>query len=178
MDTHRLVRLVPVDEQTLERLTAIATSETDAGEVTPPLTPDDRWTSHRVTWFKEYHRSRRTGLDGVAGEATWAVLCDGDPIGAVRLQLTETEGELETGIWLARTDRGTGVAKVALHGVLDEARSWGAHTVRANIMASNAASQGLFRSAGFILSDPATDGHVSAVLQIARRTDDSISGQA
>lgn len=167
MEVQRLVRLIPVDEQILERLTAVATSDADAGEVTPPLTPDDSWTPRRVAWFKEYHRSRRAGLDGTAGEATWAVLHDGDPIGAVRLQLTETEGELETGIWLARTARGTGVAKVALHGVLDEALLWGAHSVRADILASNTASQGLFRSAGFALSDPATDSHVRAVLKIA-----------
>ncbi|GAB3565143.1 GNAT family N-acetyltransferase [Spelaeicoccus albus] len=172
MNRRRVVRLVPVDEQMLERLTAVAISDANSEEVTPPLTPDDRWSPRRIEWFKEYHRSRRAGLDGGAGEATWAILCEGEPVGAVRLQLTETEDELEAGIWLARTARGTGVAKDALRGVLDEARSRGAHTVRANTTTSNTKSQWMLRSAGFALAVPTADGHVRAVLRIARFADD------
>lgn len=177
MRKKRAVGLAPVDEQILQRLTAVATSDADAEEVTPPLTPGGTWTPRRVAWFEEYHRSRRTGLDGTAGEATWAILRDGDPVGAGRLQLTESEGELEIGIWLARTTRGTGVAKEALWHLLNEARSRGAHLVRANTTASNAASQGLLRSVDFEFADPGPDGHVRAALRIARFTDGGISAR-
>ncbi|MDN5853869.1 MAG: GNAT family N-acetyltransferase [Actinomycetia bacterium] len=89
----------------------------------------------------------------------------------MRLRLTETEGELETGFWLARTARGQGLAKDALLRALDEARAWGAHTVRADTLASNTAAQGVLRSAGFVLANPTSDGHVRAMLRFAMSAD-------
>ncbi|WP_084512130.1 GNAT family N-acetyltransferase [Agromyces subbeticus] len=157
------VTLVPVDEEVLRRLTVVATSDAAASDVTPPLTPGDKWTRQRVGWFENYHRSRRSGLTGAEGEATWAILHLGQPVGAVRLKRTDVDGVVETGIWLARTVRGRGIAGQAIRRVLQEARAAGAHSVRADTAPTNEAAQRLLRTLGFTLSPPAPDGRLHAV---------------
>jgi hypothetical protein len=69
-----VVRLLAVDDDVLERMVRAALTDASVNEVTPPLTPGEEWTPERVAWLRAFHRSRRTGLDGADGEATWAVL--------------------------------------------------------------------------------------------------------
>lgn len=86
------VDLRPVDEATLERMIAAALADASADEVTPPLVRGEEWTPERIDWMRTLHRERRAGLDGPAGEATWAVVADGEVVGAVRLKRTGEPG--------------------------------------------------------------------------------------
>lgn len=158
------VTLAPVDEEILARLVAVATTDADASEVTPPLTPGDEWTPQRVAWFEEYHRSRRAGLTGSKGEATWAILESGSPVGSVRLKGTEADGVLETGIWLARSARGRGIGVQAMRLIREEARACRAKGIRADTTRTNDAAQALMRAVGFALSPDAPDGRVHGIL--------------
>ena len=79
--------------------------------MTAPVTPGNVWTPERISWLTGFHADRRPGLEGPAGEATWAVEVDGDVSGAVRLKRTDEAGVLVTGIWLTRRVRG-GVSHV------------------------------------------------------------------
>ncbi|HEY4627163.1 MAG TPA: hypothetical protein VIH01_14180 [Blastococcus sp.] len=76
------VDLRPVDEATLERMIAAALGDASADEVTRPLVRDEERTPERIDWMRTLHRERRVGLDGPAGEATWAVVADGEVVGA------------------------------------------------------------------------------------------------
>lgn len=158
------VTLAPVDEQLLARLVVVATSDADVSEVTPPLTPGDAWTPERLAWFEDYHRSRRGGLTSAEGEVTWAVLEAGAPVGSVRLKRTETDGMLETGIWLARSARGRGIGGQAMRLVREQARAAGASGIRADTTVTNSAAQALMRASGFRLSPEAPDGRVHGIL--------------
>src|SRR5919107_335636 len=102
------VRLCPVDDAVLAAMVRAALTDAAPDEVTPPLTPGNTWTPERVQWLTRFHAARRAGLDGPAGEASWAVEVDGDVVGAVRLKRTAEPGVLETGIWLTRRVRGKG----------------------------------------------------------------------
>ena len=148
------VSLMPVDEQRLAELVAVATSAAAANEVTPPLTPGHDWTPTRVRWLEEYHRQRRGGLDGPAGEATWAVVAEGQVVGSVRLKALPGPGQLETGIWLARHVRGKGLGRQAIAAVLQHASAAGALEVLAETTSGNKAAQGLLSSLGFRLEAP------------------------
>ena len=143
------VRLRPVDDATLSRLVAAALADAAPGEVTPPLTPGTRWTPERVRWLQRFHVERRAGLDGPAGEATWAVELDGAVVGAVRLKRTAEPGVLETGIWLTRGARGRGIGRRALGGVLDEAAALGAYEVAAETTRGNGPALAVLRNLGF-----------------------------
>lgn len=112
------VVLINVDETVLDELVRVATTDASADEVTPPLTEGDSWTEVRVSWFREYHRDCRAGLDGPKKESTWAVVASDGVIGSVRLKRTETVGVLETGIWLARRVRGQGIGTAAAAAVM------------------------------------------------------------
>lgn len=144
-----VVRLRPVDDDVLARLVTAALTDAAPDDVTPPLTPGEDWTPERIEWMRRLHVQRRPGLDGPLGEATWAVDVDGSIVGAVRLKRLPEPGVLETGIWLARSARGSGVGRRALVAVLEKAAQAGAHTVRAETSRQNAAAQGLLRSLGF-----------------------------
>lgn len=160
--TQPVVVLQPVDDGVLAALLAVATAEADADEVTPPLGRGPGWTPERRDWFLAYHRRSREGLDGSAGEATWAVVLDGRPVGAVRLQRTDDPAVLVTGVWLARSTRGRAVGVDALRLVLQEAARVGATAVRADTAVGNSAARGALQRAGFALSAPGSDGRVHA----------------
>lgn len=158
--TELQANLAAVDEQILAKLSAAATADAEANEVTPPLTAGTNWTPQRIQWFEEYHRSRRSGLAGNHGEATWAIMYGGQPIGSVRLGVTESADTLETGIWLVRMHRGRGLARQAMSLVLEQARQSGALFVRADTASSNRSAQSLMESVGFVLAPSSADGRV------------------
>jgi RimJ/RimL family protein N-acetyltransferase len=147
-----VVALQTVHDPTLERMIAAALRDASANEVTPPLTPGEEWTPERVEWMRTSHRERRDGLDGPRAEATWAVLADGEVVGAVRLKRTETPGVVETGIWLTRSSRGRGIGQQAIGAVVAEAAAHGARTLRAQTTRGNVAAQALLRRLGFRLT--------------------------
>lgn len=141
------VRLADVDEPMLERLVARAMDDALPDEVTPPLGDGTGWNTERTDWFRAYHRAAAEGLDGPAGEKSWAVVCEGIPAGSVRLKRT-AEGTAETGIWLGRSFRGRGVGSAALALVLVEARHAGLRQVLARTTAGNIGAQRLLAGAG------------------------------
>ncbi|RBY79439.1 N-acetyltransferase [Blastococcus sp. TF02-09] len=156
------VDLAPVTETRLALLVAAALDGATPDEVTPPVTPGERWTPERIEWLHAFHRDRRAGLDGPAREATWAVVeVTGDGpqgsrvVGGVRLRRTGEPGELETGIWLVRGARGRGVGRRALEQVLARSREAGAVSVVAETTSSNGGAVALLRSLGFVT---ATEG--------------------
>jgi len=92
------VALIPVDDLVLEQLVEAATTDASADEVTPPSTCGPGWTPARIAWLRDFHRARRTGLDGPAKEITWAITVDHRVVGSVRLQRSVHPGLLETGV--------------------------------------------------------------------------------
>ncbi|WP_230008992.1 GNAT family N-acetyltransferase, partial [Microbacterium sp. Bi128] len=158
------VALLDVGEDVLEQLLELALRDADADEVTPPLGTTAGWNTDRISWFREFHRASAAGLDGPAGQKTWAISCDGQMAGSVRLRRMDTapaaadEGwaggggwavgaagagpggdgwALETGIWLARSFRGQGVGREALRLVRARAASTGAAVLVAETTAGN-----------------------------------------
>jgi RimJ/RimL family protein N-acetyltransferase len=142
------VRLRPVDDATLSELVRAALEDAAADEVTPPVTPGNSWTPERIGWLRRFHTESRAGLDGPGGQASWAVELDGAVVGAVRLRRV-APGVLETGIWLTRGARGSGVGRRAVAAVLREAAAAGAREVRADTGRDNHPAIGLLRGLGF-----------------------------
>jgi RimJ/RimL family protein N-acetyltransferase len=159
------VQLVAVDEQVLAALVQAATRGAAPDEVTPPPLGDG-WTPARTAWLRAYHRDRRAGLAGPLGEATWAVLVGGSPVGGARLRWTSEEGTADTGLWLGRSVRGAGTGRAALAVVLALASAAGVRSVAADTAAVNLGALAVLRHLGFTLGDP-VDGRVRAVVATA-----------
>lgn len=160
------VTLVDVDETVLADMVDAAVRDAAPDEVTPPVDGGDGWTAARLDWLCELHRSRRAGLAGPAGEATWAVCHDGRVVGAVRLTRTRDAGVLETGIWLTRSARGHGVAVSAIRAVVAKAVEHGAKAVYAETTLGNVRAQGALRQVGFALSRGPRPDEVRALLRL------------
>jgi RimJ/RimL family protein N-acetyltransferase len=118
--------------------------------------------------MEDFHRQRREGLDGPAREATWAVVAGGRVVGSVRLKALSKPHALETGIWLARHERGKGCGRQAVAAVLQRAAAAGAHEVLAETTSANKPAQGLLRSLGFGLV-ATDDGRVRGRLKLGER---------
>jgi RimJ/RimL family protein N-acetyltransferase len=157
------VGLADVNERMLELLLALAQQDAAPDEVTPPLGNGAGWNAIRIDWFRAYHRAASAGLDGPAGEKSWAVLLEGSPAGSIRLKRTADHGTAETGLWLGRRHRGRGVGTAALQLVLAEARRAGLQRVVARTTAENAGALGLLTVAGTVLTYD-DGGGVSAVV--------------
>ena len=165
------VELVAVDDDVLDQLVAVAVADAAAAEVTPPLTPGPAWTAERVDWLREFHRDRRSGLDGPRREATWAVVVDGAVAGAVRLRRTAEPGVADTGVWLARSTRGRGLAAPALAAVVATGRSLGLTELRAATTSGNVPALAVLRTAGFDVAEPDPEGRVAAHLGLGVHQD-------
>ncbi|MGY3316998.1 GNAT family N-acetyltransferase [Arthrobacter sp. TE12232] len=79
------VELLDVSEAVLEQLLELALRDADADEVTPPLGESAAWNTDRISWFREFHHAA-AGLDGPAQQKSWAISCDGQLAGSVRLK--------------------------------------------------------------------------------------------
>jgi RimJ/RimL family protein N-acetyltransferase len=160
------ISLADVGEAMLEQLLELAQQDAAADDVTPPLGTGSGWNTERRDWFRAYHRAAAAGLDGPAGEKSWAVLWDGRPAGSVRLKLTG-ETTAETGIWLGRSFRGRGVGAAALALVLAEARTYGLRKVTAHTTEGNLGAQRILTAAGAHLRH-GDGGEVSAAVVLFR----------
>lgn len=158
------VELVAVDQSLLESLIEVATTDAAADEVTPPVTSGPSWTPARIAWLRDFHVARRAGLDGPAGEATWAVTLDQRVVGSVRLQRTEQSGALETGVWLTRSSRGRGVGRAAVEAVLRKAIALDFTSVCARTTAGNSGALRVLKDLGFDLASTDDDRSVRALL--------------
>ena len=117
-------------------------------------------------WLRQYHRDCREGLDGPAGQATFAVLDDGHVVGSVRLALTADPRELETGMWLARSARGRGVGAQVLSAVAEIARTR-ADAVVLWLTEDQEEARCALEGAGADLGSPDADGILRATLRCA-----------
>lgn len=153
------VSLVTVTDTVLSQLVEAAVHGAKPDEVTPPLEDDPQWTPRRVAWLRDYHRTRRGGLDGKHRERTYAIAVTSSPgmqtiAGAARMARTGLDNRvLEIGIWLARPFRGQGVAVAATRLLLDDiARNALADVVTATTTSSNTGALALLRTLGFSYS--------------------------
>jgi RimJ/RimL family protein N-acetyltransferase len=160
------VGLVDVDETVLAEMIDAAMQDAAPDEVTPPLDDSGTWSEARQNWMRELHRDRRAGVDGPAGEATWAICVDGHVVGATRLKRTGDGSVLETGIWLTRAARGQGVGVAAIQAVVAKAAELGASAVYAETTLANVRAQGLLRRLGFALSRGPKPDEVRALLRL------------
>lgn len=85
------VALLDVTESVLEQLLELALRDADADEVTPPLGTAAGWNTDRISWFREFHRAAAAGLDGPARQKSWAISCDGQLAGSIRLMRAGAE---------------------------------------------------------------------------------------
>jgi RimJ/RimL family protein N-acetyltransferase len=171
-DFRTSVVLAAVDRALLDDLVEVAITRASADEVTPPLTPGPEWSPVRVTWLRSFHRDRWQGLDGPAGEATWAVVVARHVAGSVRLKRMDEDGVLESGMWLARDTRGRGIGTAALAAVLQQASGLGASAVRADTTAGNTGAVGALQRLGFALNRGERKA-VQAVVSLAPRHPDA-----
>ncbi|MGX1161164.1 RimJ/RimL family protein N-acetyltransferase [Arthrobacter sp. SLBN-100] len=161
------VSLLDVDEAVLDQLLELAKRDASPDEVAPPL-GGPGWNLERTAWFFSYHRAAAHGLEGEAGEKTWAIRADGSLAGTIRLKLADTgkgREAAETGLWLGRSFRSRGIGSAALRLVLAEAREAGVLRVTARTLAGNLGARRLLASAGAVLT-PDDDGTVSAVVEL------------
>ena len=160
------VTLVDVDEGVADQLLQLAKRDAFPDEVAPPL-GGPGWNLERTAWFYSYHHAAAGGLDGPAGEKSWAVFRGSRIAGSVRLKRDTSAGipSAETGIWLGRSFRSRGIGGAALHLVLEEARGAGISRVTARTLADNAGARRLLTPAGaqLMLDD---DGTVRAVVDL------------
>jgi [ribosomal protein S5]-alanine N-acetyltransferase len=159
------VSLLDVDETVLEQLLELAKRDASPDEVAPPL-GGPGWNLERTAWFFSYHRAAAHGLEGEAGEKTWAILAGGSLAGSIRLKRVDTGNgrkSAETGIWLGRSFRSRGIGSAALRLVLAEARRAGMAQVTARTLTGNMGAQRLLAAAGAVLTSD-DDGTVRAVV--------------
>jgi RimJ/RimL family protein N-acetyltransferase len=161
--------LVTVDDAVLERLVHAATGGASADEVTPPLTPGNVWTPSRASWLYDFHRARRVGIDGPAGETTWAVVFDEQVVGSLRLKRTDVPNVLETGVWLVRCARGRGIGRRAVAAVIHKAAELGASAVVAETTEANAVARRVLSGLGFSIDPTDPYGRIRALLRLAEQ---------
>ncbi|SOD64412.1 Protein N-acetyltransferase, RimJ/RimL family [Streptomyces zhaozhouensis] len=148
----RRVELRRIDEEGLATLLTVAVADAAPEEVMPPVTGPPGWTTERREAFLAWHRARRPGLGGSLGESTYAVLHDREVVGSARLARTDRRDVLETGLWLARAQRGRGIGTAALRALLREAARAGARAVVADTTTHNTAALTALRRNGAVLT--------------------------
>ena len=159
------VRLTPVDEQTLGALLSVAVAETEPEEVMPPVAAPAGWSHARRKAFREFYRSNYDGLDGPTRTQMYAVVCDGDVVGMIRMARRDEPDTMETGMWLGRSARGQGIGGAALRLLLAEAAHAGTRRVVAETTAQNTAALAALRRCGAKLRDDGTGVHAEVELR-------------
>ncbi len=148
----RVVRLTPVDERLLQPLLSVAVAETKPDEVMPPIEAAPGWSDARRDAFCDFYRSHHAGLGGPRRTLMYAILCDGDVVGMIRMARRDETDTMETGMWLGRSARGQGIGVAALRLLLGEAALTGAHRVVAETTAANVAAIGMLRRCGAVFT--------------------------
>ena len=147
-----MVDLVPVGEDVLEDLLALAVAEAQPGEVMPPASGESAdearttWTELRKGAFREYHRRCRLSVTAPVPEVTWAVRARGRIVGAARLALVDGDPDArEVGLWLGESYRGHGIAGEVAYWAVAAAQTMEARRLVARTVASPAARRSLER---------------------------------
>ncbi|WP_254665891.1 GNAT family N-acetyltransferase [Streptomyces sp. WMMB 322] len=155
------MELQQVDEERLEALLAVAVDDAAPEEVMPPVAGPPGWTPERQEAFRTWHRVRRPGLAGPLQESTFAITHDRKIVGSARLAVRDGHEVLETGMWLARSQRGRGIGTAALRMLLHEAARTSARAVVADTTIQNTAAVAALRRNGatLITSHDTADVH-------------------
>ncbi|WP_125778336.1 GNAT family N-acetyltransferase [Antribacter gilvus] len=166
MTTQITVDLVPVSDDVLTLLLALAETDAEPGEVMPPVPGDPGWTEERRAAFRAFHRARQLTPDTTTTEVTFGVRADGEVAGSARLaQVDGDPATREVGLWLGRRFRGRGVGAQVLVRAAAASRVMEAKRLLARTTADNVPAMGLVTAAGFTLT-PDLDGGVEAVLDL------------
>ena len=147
------VRLTPVDEQTLEPLLSVAIAETEPHEVMPPVKAPAGWSQVCREAFREFYRSSYGGLDGPTRTLMYAIICDGNVVGMIRMARRDEPDTMETGMWVGQSARGQGIGVAALRLLLAGAARAGSCRVVAETTYHNTAALGMLRRCGAVLRD-------------------------
>lgn len=158
------VRLVPVDDKTLEPLLSVAAAEAEPDDVMPPVDAPAGWSHARREAFREFHRASYGGLDGPTSTIMYAILLGGEVVGMIRLARRPEPGIMETGMWLGRSARGQGVGVAALRELLTEAAGVGARAVVAETTVDNKGAIGVFTRCGADLRLDGQTVHAKVVI--------------
>ncbi|HEV6952582.1 MAG TPA: GNAT family N-acetyltransferase [Promicromonospora sp.] len=151
MTSQLMVDLLPVDDDVLERLLAVAVAEALPGEALPGESAGP-WTEPRKEAFRAYHRGCRVSLDAPVPEVTWAVTADGRIAGAARLALVDGDpAAREVGLWIGRSHRGRGIAGEVAYWAMAAARTMDARRLVAGAGAQDAAARRALERIGFEL---------------------------
>ncbi|GII80631.1 hypothetical protein Sru01_56130 [Sphaerisporangium rufum] len=141
------VTLRRLDEDVLADLLAAAVAGADPLEVMPPVAGPPGWTPERREAFLDFHRAR--SLSATPVETTYAIVAGGTVAGAARLRPVDgVPGAVETGVWIDRPRRGTGVGRAVLGLLVAEARAAGATRLHADTTAGNQAARSLLARLG------------------------------
>jgi RimJ/RimL family protein N-acetyltransferase len=154
------ITLRELDESTLPLLLAAAVDGAEPDDVMPPLDGPPGWTEARGEAFRAFHRARSIATPEPV-ERTWVIVCDGEVVGAGRLEPVRAGAEI--GIWLGRRARGHGVGRAAVDLLVEQARTDGHLQLVASTTAGNSAAVRLLDALGASLSrtDDAVDGVLS-----------------
>jgi RimJ/RimL family protein N-acetyltransferase len=155
-----MVDLVPVNEDVLEDLLALAVAEAQPGEVMPPASGESA-TEPRTTWndlrkgaFREYHRRCRVNPHAPVPEVTWAVRARGRIVGAARLALVDGDPDArEVGLWLGQPYRGQGLSGEVAYWAFAAAQTMDAKRLVARTTARSAAARKSLERIGFEVVD-------------------------
>jgi RimJ/RimL family protein N-acetyltransferase len=155
-----MVDLVPVNEDVLEDLLALAVAEAQPGEVMPPASGESA-TESRTTWndlrkgaFREYHRRCRVNPHTPVPEVTWAVRARGRIVGAARLALVEGDPDArEVGLWLGQPYRGQGISGEVAYWAFAAAQTMDAKRLVARTTATNPGARRSLERIGFEVVD-------------------------
>lgn len=158
-----VILLREIDDTVLEELLAVAESEATPDEVMPPVAGPPGWNDGRRAAFRSFHRSRRDGLDGPHGEVTFVIFYRNRVVGSGRLARS-APGTLETGMWIARSARGSGIGTKALKALKQRAAAEGANRLIARTTQRNEAAIGALRNSGAEIGQPDEHGHIWATL--------------
>lgn len=160
-----MVSLQHIDDTTLDDLLAVAVAEAVPDEVIAPVPGPAGWTDARRAAFCAYHIDRRGGLAGPLGEVTFAILLGARVVGSARLKQTEP-GTLETGMWLARVERGRGLGSEVLMALKRQAVAEGAARMIAQTSPKNNAAIRTLRNCGATINKPDEHGRIWAAFDL------------
>ncbi|WP_211239265.1 GNAT family N-acetyltransferase [Actinokineospora inagensis] len=148
-----VVRLLPLDEATTERLLTVAVHEARPVDVMPVQEATITWTPAAENAFREFHRSH---FEGANGTVMYAVEAEGSLTGMIRMARV-SQDEAETGMWLGRSARGKGIGTAALRALVAEAAAVGVRTIVADTASGNSAALGALRTCGATLTHHGDD---------------------
>jgi RimJ/RimL family protein N-acetyltransferase len=131
----------------------------------PPVTAPAGWSHARLKAFREFYQSNYGGLDGPTRTQMYAVVCDGDVVGMIRMARRDEPNTMEVGMWLGRSSRGKGIGGAALRLLLVEAANAGTRRVIAETTSQNTAALAALRRCGAELHDQGTGVHAEIELR-------------